>query len=129
MGELDVQPSKGDMYWYPAHYPHRVTDVSSGARHPFIVAAKAPSDGARQAAGFWARGEENLRTLTAPTRIRAAARAAVGGHATAVLERDAVSVPSKWHMLLGELLAAQGMEEEADAEFANAYAVTDEAAE
>ena len=129
MGELDVQPSKGDMYWYPAHYPHRVTDVSSGARHTFIVAAKAPSDGARQAAGFWARGEENLRTLTAPTRIRAAARAAVGGHATAVLERDAVSVPSKWHMLLGELLAAQGMEEEADAEFANAYAVTDEAAE
>lgn len=41
MGAVNVTAEQGDMYFYPAAYPHKVHDVEGGRRHTFIIAATA----------------------------------------------------------------------------------------
>lgn len=111
VGGHAVGAKKGDLYWYPAAFPHKVGDIHQGLRHTLVVAIKAPP-GAREATDYWQRAEHNFESL--------GARSVQGG-------RDAMV--SKWHYLHGEFLVAGGREKEADMSFALAYAATPQRAQ
>ena len=50
MGAVNVTAEQGDMYFYPAAYPHKVHDVEGGRRHTYIIAATAKNAGEDEAA-------------------------------------------------------------------------------
>jgi len=152
VGDCDVRPQKGDLYWYPAGYPHKVADVEGGERHTLVLAVKV-EDSAREATDYWERCEANFLKLTCgfeDAKAKETAAAAAGGKPKQkkgaevlpagfgmklVAEPWRQSRPlrprshSKWHFLFGEHLAAQGRDAEADEVFADAYASTEQAAE
>lgn len=109
VGDHEVHARKGDLYWYPASFPHKVGDIHKGKRHTLIVAIKAPSPQAREATDYWKRTERNFAWL---------ASGGQGAEGTPV---------SKWHFLHGEYLLAAGRDDDADKAFALAYRATPEA--
>lgn len=111
VGDLEVRPRRGDLYWYPAAFPHRVDDVESGLRHTLVLAVRVDDD-AREGSGYWEAAALNFERLCGRERVEAGAEPA----------------PSKWHLLHGEHLVALGREAEADLKFADAYAATEQAA-
>lgn len=117
VGERDVRPSRGDLYYYPANFPHKVGDVTGGTRHTLVLAVKS-DDGERARSGYWERGRRNLDRLCFE-----------GGEREPWEERRRLDVPPKWHMLRGEAALAAGRGGEADEAFGDMYAASGEAGE
>lgn len=149
VGECDLQPQKGDLYWYPANYPHKVEDVESGTRHTLVMAVKT-SDAARAASDYWERGLANFARLTtgekkavvvSPTNegvgVSALGSKMAAAQATVAASRGAAAAaqrkrraPSKWHWLHSEALQrTPGQEAEAGNAIAQAYACTQQASQ
>jgi len=63
VGECTLRPKRGDLYWYPANYPHKVEDVESGTRHTLVVAIQT-TDTDRERSDYWQRGLANFERLT-----------------------------------------------------------------
>lgn len=110
MGNHEVAASQGDMYFYPASYPHKVGDITGGRRHTFIIAMKSPSRSEEDGQLYWDRAEESFKQLCSSS----------SNH----------PVEPKFHMLYGEFLAALGRpDEEVDGKFADMYSSTAQAQE
>lgn len=108
VGAHTLDARKGDLYWYPAAYPHKVGDIQEGLRHTLVVAIKAPPKD-RDQSDYWTRAEANFAHLA---------------HTSAK-----TNPVSKWHFLHGEYLVDSAREAEADMAFALAYAATPQAAQ
>ena len=106
VGRAAVPVLRGDLYWYPAAFPHKVADVAGGLRHTLVLAVQAPDEAARDATEYWAAAEANHARLA-------------GGD----------DVPPKLHQIRSEFFGAAGREAEADAAMGDAYAATDEFAQ
>uniref|UniRef100_A0A7S2UMX0 Fe2OG dioxygenase domain-containing protein n=1 Tax=Attheya septentrionalis TaxID=420275 RepID=A0A7S2UMX0_9STRA len=112
IGCSDIDASIGDCYSYPANFPHKVSDVTSGKRYTFIVALKTKSSGGSKEEeeegppqSYWDRAEENYQQIC-----------------------SSCPSESKLHMLYGEFLEAlRRPSHEVDAKFADMYATTPEA--
>uniref|UniRef100_A0A7S2F554 Fe2OG dioxygenase domain-containing protein n=1 Tax=Octactis speculum TaxID=3111310 RepID=A0A7S2F554_9STRA len=92
---------KGDLYWYPAGFPHKVMDIEAGLRHSLIIAVKTNTVTGRESWKYWDEVERNFNRI-----------------------RGMQPEVSKWHWLHGEHMAALGQQHEADVCFANSYAST-----
>lgn len=114
VGNSMVPAQQGDCYSYPASFPHKVADITSGRRHTFIIAMKSSSQPSSSSStssslddrqSYWEAAEANHQSICA-----------------------ANPAESKLHLLHGEFLAALGRPEaEVDAKFADMYASTPEA--
>ena len=120
VGELDVRPRRGDLYFYPASHPHKVEDILGGRRYTLVLAVAAEAEEDRARGDYWARADANFERITTGADGKPSVKpvSGLGGRKR---------VPSKWHLLFGEHLLALGKEAEADDRFADSYAATDEA--
>jgi len=65
VGKVNCHANVGDLYWYPAAYPHKVDDITSGIRHTLVFAVKAKNDSARASTGYNSRADRNFQSFKA----------------------------------------------------------------
>ena len=111
VGSTVVPAQQGNLYTYPASFPHRVADITGGRRHTLILAMKSSSllldknHAIAIANQMWDRAEANHQHLCA-------------SHPTI----------SKFHLLYAQFLEAlQRPTTDVDAKYADMYASTDQA--
>ena len=111
VGNSVIPAEQGDLYSYPASFPHKVADITGGRRHTFIIAMKSSSNigndnsSKSQLQKLWEQAEENHKYLCSSNPLE-----------------------SKFHLLYGEFLTALGRPDaEVDAKYADMYASTPQA--
>ena len=112
VGKTEIVSWQGDLYVYPASFPHAVHDVSWGTRRTLVVAmADGDSEGGGRAGegAYWRAAQANFERLL----------------------RDSAGLGkvSKLHLLHGQFLEALGDSAGAAAAFCQSYRVTSEAAQ
>lgn len=112
VGQTRVDSQQGDVYVYPASFPHAVEDVTAGVRRTLVVALAEPDtagggpDLQKRRATYWRASEGNLAALAAGP---------LGGE-------------TKIHLLHAQLLEALGRSAEAERAYCRSYRATAEAA-
>ena len=113
VGTSVIPAEQGDLYSYPASFPHKVADITGGRRHTFIIAMKSSSFSNKidndksnsHLQKLWEQAEENHKYLCSSNPLE-----------------------SKFHLLYGEFLTALGRPDaEVDAKYADMYASTPQA--
>lgn len=116
VGAAQINAEQGDLYFYPAAFPHKVHDVTGGVRHTLVIATKA--DGAAQVAAK----VEDLRTAYWQAALNNH-QALENGYAKRASVEDGAA---KLLWIQGEFLDSAGYTDAADRLFALSYAATPE---
>mmetsp|Transcript_16600 Transcript_16600/g.55348 ORF Transcript_16600/g.55348 Transcript_16600/m.55348 type:complete len:367 (-) Transcript_16600:33-1133(-) len=118
VGAINVVAEQGDMYFYPAAFPHKVHDITEGLRHTFIIASCATNDkseAVRKSADYL---NERVRYF----QLAARNHAILDQYAESGVDRPEVNAKILW--LHGEFLDASGHQDLADDLFARSYAAS-----
>ena len=93
VGDTNVSAQKGDLYLYPAAFPHAVHDLQAGVRRTLVIALVDKQADAASRAAYFARAATEFARLTA----------------------GPLAGESKMHLLHAEFLEASGADEAAAA--------------
>jgi hypothetical protein len=122
IGINQIQPQKGDLYMYPASYPHAVLELDTGLRYTYVMALTIPKNrrSDQQQASYWAASETRLQALATQKMI-------MGDDDD---DGDDQLFKSKLHLIHAQFLEASGdrSDPEIDAAYCKAYKATPEAA-
>ena len=72
LGDRLVDAHRGDLYTYPASFPHEVSRVTEGRRHTLVIALTEPRPFASTWVDYWSAAQSNLRDLLRSGRPTAA---------------------------------------------------------
>ena len=118
VGAVNVTAEQGDMYFYPAAYPHKVHDITAGRRHTYIIAATAKNAALAALGADQSDSREQYFKDAKANHERLSA-----GYAAAGCETPP-EMAAKLHWLHAEFLDAAGEADAADAKFADSYMAT-----